>query len=105
MCSDLISSKCILDHVCPAVVRKHFQDRNDGTSHPAVDFHDIVDDDAARPPEPSLILQKKRNAAFLLSYCLSDLQTTLCAPESASAEEAARGLYGLMLVPTEVRAS
>ena len=101
-CSDLIASHCIRGHVCPALVRKHFRDRADRTPHPAVDFHDFINDDATRQPDSSLILEKKRNAAFLLSYCLSDLQSSLCAPESSSVDEAEESVLGLMLVPTEV---
>lgn len=100
---DLIHSGCVRDHVSPLVVRSHFKNLRNGISHPSVDFFSYLstNQDEKSDEKHTNVIQKKRNAAFLLSYCISDLQASLCSPNSAEADEAAAALFGLPLVPTD----
>ena len=97
--SALLESGCAKGHVTPEVVRRHFKGAQKGLVHPSLNLekNTLSDDESI-----SAIEEKKRNVAFLLSYCISDIQATLCGPDSPLAEEASQYLYGLPLVPTEV---
>ncbi len=88
----LIDCGVVKDYVTPKFVKNFFRQSEQRASHPSVDFEAISDDNT--------ILQQKKNASFLLSYCLSDVAVSLSMEYNQSE---ALDLHEIYLIPTEVR--
>lgn len=93
----------------PEVVRRHFKSRGGNVPHQSIDFLEFLktEEDSADSLNDSAtqsIRIKKKNAAFLLSYCLGDLQVALCSSAAGDndSDSHAALLYRLPLLPTEV---